>query len=293
MLSGVGPEEEITKHGIRMVHSLPGIGRNLQEHVFNRSVLQIHDGLNDLPKFAEPTAHDAAQTEFIEKGTGQYDTAYHAMSFTLIKISEELLDSAEFKALPPDAQAHIKKRGVPVTEVITHSELPSPPFDPTKTYLPVAMVPMATQSRGTVTLASADPYAAPVCDPKVLTHPFDLLNYKLSMRQLMRVLTSEPFAKFTTGKPLFPASESDEDIMAHCAQTLLVAWHMSCTAKMGKRDDEMACVDTSFRVHGLEGLRVADMSVIPFVFNTHLVAVAYTVGETAAERFIEEYGLED
>jgi choline dehydrogenase-like flavoprotein len=61
---------------------------------------------------------------------------------------------------------------------------------------------------------------------------------------------------------------------------------------MGREEDEMACVDSSFRLFGVEGLRVADLSTLPFLFNCHPVAVAYQVGEAAAEKIIGEYELD-
>lgn len=68
---------------------------------------------------------------------------------------------------------------------------------------------------------------------------------------------------------------------------------MSCTVKMGAADDEMTCVDSSFRVKGVEGLRVADMSVTPFLPSAHTVSVAYLVGETAWEKLEKEYELDE
>ncbi|KAF2099216.1 alcohol oxidase [Rhizodiscina lignyota] len=292
LLSGVGPEEEITKHNIPMVHSLPGVGRNLGDHPFNFTLLQIRDDLNDLSQLADQAFAEAAKKQFIESGTGAYAQAYGIVIMAFNNATEELLSSPEFKALPPDVQAHICKRNVPVIEWINLAPPVPPAFDQTKTYLPACQVLMSTQSRGTVTLASANPDDAPICDPKIMTHPFDLLNYKLGMKALLKVLRSDAFARNTMSWVLAPRSDSHEDIMDHCAQTIATAWHMSCTAKMGRADDEMSCVDTDFMVRGLEGLRVADMSVTPFVFNCHVQSVAYTIGETAAERLIAEYALD-
>lgn len=65
----------------------------------------------------------------------------------------------------------------------------------------------------------------------------------------------------------------------------------SCTAKMGKDGDEHACIDANFRVRGIRNLRIADMSVTPFLPSAHPVATAYLIGQTAAEKLIAEYGL--
>lgn len=104
-------------------------------------------------------------------------------------------------------------------------------------------------------------------------------------------MTSPSLAKDTVSTLMAPKSMSDEDIMEYARETTATTWHMSCTAKMGKPNDELAVVDTHFRVKGLVGLRVADMSVTPFLPNCHIMAVAYQIGEMAAERLISEYDL--
>ena len=68
--------------------------------------------------------------------------------------------------------------------------------------------------------------------------------------------------------------------------------YQSCIVKMGKVDDENACVDTDFRLRGIKNLRVADMSITPFLPSAHPVSTAYLIGDTAAERLIAEYDLD-
>jgi choline dehydrogenase-like flavoprotein len=148
---------------------------------------------------------------------------------------------------------------------------------------------MNPQSRGSVTLQSFDPSTPPLIDPHFLTHPFDRRVMIDGLREVMRIQRAPVFASRTL-KTLGPASDSDEDIWEHVKRNVRSSWHMSCTAVMGKNAEEGAVVDSRFRVFGVEGLRVVDLSVCPFVVNAHTQSVAYVVGEIGAEVLAEEYG---
>jgi choline dehydrogenase-like flavoprotein len=124
---------------------------------------------------------------------------------------------------------------------------------------------MNPQSTGTVTLNSASPLDAPRVDPNLLAHPFDRRVMIEAMRSLMTFLSAPVFAKDTVRMIGCPKSTSDEDIWEHCSGNLISSWHMCSTVRMGKRWDKGACVDTDFRVRGVENLRVVDLSVIPLL----------------------------
>lgn len=255
--------------------------------------METKAGSNDRAQLADSTYLADARKMFVEHGTGPLAQVFGLVIFNFERIDDELLNSEEYKALPEHVKQHITGKNVPAREWILHAPPPPPFIDQTKTYMPFASALMCPQSTGTVTLASANPHDPPICDPKILEHPFDLLNFKIGTRRLLKLVNSEGFAKRNVGQVLGPKSDSDEDIMEYVKTPGVMGtmWHMSSTAKMGLGDDEMACVDTHFRVKGLEGLRIADMSVTPNVLNCHVQAVAYTVGESAAERLIEQYEL--
>lgn len=146
------------------------------------------------------------------------------------------------------------------------------------------------QSTGTVTLNSTDPNDAPVIQPNFVTHPFDRKVLIDGIRQTTRLLQAPVYAKDTI-EVLGPDPEgSDEAIWEHVRKHFGSSWHMSCTVKMGK-DPKDACVDSDFKIFGLKGLRVADMSVTPFVPNNHVQTTAYVLGEILAEKLAKEYAL--
>jgi choline dehydrogenase-like flavoprotein len=120
------------------------------------------------------------------------------------------------------------------------------------------------QSHGSVTLRSRDPNDAPIIDPKFATHPFDRRVLIDGLRQTLRLLQAPVYAKNTI-EVLGPGAEATDDVIwEHIRKHFGSSWHMSCTVRMGN-DSETACVDSNFKIFGLEGLRVVDMSVSPFV----------------------------
>lgn len=142
---------------------------------------------------------------------------------------------------------------------------------------------MNPQSKGSVRLRSKDPSAAPQIDPNFLSHAFDR-RVLIEGMKVTKSLLSAPVYAGKTVQTYMPADDSDEAIWVrtedisqlgssgmlirlpqeHIRTNTASSWHMSGTAKMGLSAED-ACVDSHFRVIGLDGLRVVDMSVAPFV----------------------------
>jgi choline dehydrogenase-like flavoprotein len=132
--------------------------------------------------------------------------------------------------------------------------------------------------------------AAPLIDPKFLTHPYDKRVMIEGMRETMMLLSAPVYSSKTVQK-LFPKDDSDEKIWQYIRHNCFSSWHMSGTVCMGT-DSTSSCVDSNFRIFGIEKLRVVDLSVCPFVPNSHTQSTAYVLGEMAAQKLINEYDLQ-
>jgi choline dehydrogenase-like flavoprotein len=288
LLSGIGPKEELATHGIEPFQNLPGVGKNLQDHPFVSIVAQIPDGSRDVELFGHPKELEAAKEQFVQNGTGPYADMNQSYGIAYMRPSTELLSHPAFKALPAEEQAWIRAPTVAAGEIILNGPVFQPPQ---QSWIALYGFLMVEQSRGTVKLRSADPAAAPVIDPNFFSNEFDKVNLVSTVRLMMEIFDKSPLKDQIIDRTQMPKSKSDEDIWAYLEQYTGSIWHMTGTAKMGKADDELAVVDSQFRVRGVEGLRVADMSVVPFVPNAHTQAWAYLAGETLAEKLTEQYGL--
>lgn len=144
---------------------------------------------------------------------------------------------------------------------------------------------MNPQSKGSVSISSADPNDPPVIDPNYLANPFDRAALKEATKETFRILDAPYLKRYIKHPILAPSSANDEDIDASFKSTANLSaylltrlvskafvqavgmglFHPSCTVKMGTIDDSMSCVDRHLKVFGLQNLRVADLSVSPLL----------------------------
>jgi choline dehydrogenase-like flavoprotein len=294
MLSGIGPRSELEKHGIPIVQELSGVGENLKDHWFLPLNLVIKPSVPNARAFLlDPIATAKAEKQFRSNGTDPYASVFGNLPIGFIRPSQTLLQSPEFKLLPGEERQRFNNETIPAWEILTDSPPLVPEADPKDQHFTALVIGHMVQSHGSVKLASSNPVEGPLCDPKLLSHPFDRRNLIEATRSMVTIMNSEHLQKNVAAPLTMPKSLSDEDILEYARERLVTAWHMSCTAKMGVEGDEMGVVDTRFRVRGIKGLRIADMSITPFIPNCHAQAIAYQVGAMCKERLIQEYGLEN
>jgi choline dehydrogenase-like flavoprotein len=295
MHSGIGPANDLNKYNIPVIQDLPALGKGLRDHYFVPLILARKPGTTDRNTFfLNPTAMEGAMKQWEETNTGQW-TRYGCQLGTGWFKSDRITSSPEFAALPQDVQDFMNRDTIPHYEMLTH--IPMHFFAPDMfkddySYVGLAAFMMNPQSRGEVTLQSSDPNTPLLFNPRFLGDPFDRRACIEIYRHLLEVSRAPMFAKDTVSTLIGPASDSDEDILTFWKDFLSSSWHMTGTAKMGRTGDKDAVVDRSFKVMGVQGLRVADMSVVPVLTNNHTQATAYVTGATAADVLVREYGLD-
>ncbi|KAK0611457.1 hypothetical protein B0T14DRAFT_439590 [Immersiella caudata] len=297
MHSGIGPAGQLEKYGIPTVLAVPALGQGLRDHAFTLvAYKRTPESSSGRPSFygtQNQAAQDAALEQWKKDGTGPWSKYACEMAVGYFKLNESFTSSSEFLALPATEQAYLNHETVPHYEVLTH--LPIQWFIPN---LPDEDLDAASfivflynsQARGTVELQSADPTVPLLFDPKFLENEFDRRAAIDSLREVLRLAESPAFAKDTVGTIAAPPfNATDEELLAYWQQTISSSWHMTGTAKMS--GDKDAVVDKDFRVVGIEGLRIVDMSVVPVLASCHTQSVAYITGLTAAEKLRKEYCL--
>jgi choline dehydrogenase len=262
MLSGIGPKAELERVGINVRLNLPGVGKNLQDHPHTRVRCEITQPLTfaPLPKEMkaaalreyESTKSGALCSNFLEAGAfvkSEPSEEYPGLQlFFLMTLAPEYPEAG-----PPD------RHGVTFTSYVNR---------------PV--------SRGEVTLASADPLDRPVIDFNYLSDPDDMRCAVAGVRWNLQILYAKPFDDIR-GKEIAPGAKlrSDADMERFVRRTASTTWHLTGTCKMGI--DEMAVVDPALKVHGIEGLRVVDASVMPTVVSGNTCAPTIMIAEKAAD----------
>lgn len=260
LLSGIGPRDELAAHGIAVQHALPGVGQNLQDHL--DYVMSYHSKRQDVVGLTPKGLGQLfkAGMQWRKDGTGQFATPF-AEGGAFFK-SDPSLDR-------PDLQLHFV-----VGIVDDHMRKIHLPFG----YSCHVCV-LRPHTRGTVGLTSAKPGAAPRIDPQYLSDKRDLALLMKGARQMETILTAPPLDPWR-GKQLYAHDGSDSALEADIRKRADTIYHPVGTCKMGT--DYMAVVDTQARVHGVDGLRVVDASVMPRLVGGNTNAPTIMIAEKIA-----------
>ncbi len=260
-LSGIGPAKELRGHGIDVVHDLPGVGENLQDHldytVSYRSSRHDVIGLN--PKGLWQLAR--AGMKWRQGGGGMFASPMAECGVFLR--SDPGLDR-------PDLQLHLV-----IGIVDQHMRKLHFRYG----FSCHACV-LRPKSRGQVTLKSANPDAAPRIDPNFLADKRDLHSLMRGARMMQQVLDEGALAPWR-GRRLYPIEGTDAALEADIRARADTIYHPVGTCKMGV--DDRAVVDPSARVHGVTGLRVIDASIMPRLIGGNTNAPTVMMAEKLAD----------
>lgn len=266
LLNGIGPKSELEELGIKVVKDLPGVGKQLRDHVMAFLSMEVDGSQNDRYSF-ETNANMLAEAKAMwEKDKSGTFALHHGVLWGGFLKLPGLEEHPEYQDLSKEWQEFLSKDTVPAYEFIGDCLLwpPGTQLAEGNTYMTAAAFLMNAMSEGSITLRSADPEDKPVIDLAYLEHPYDRRVMREALRETYKKLFENPEIKKDIKRQLFgPKSLSDSDIDEFLREAASTVWHMHGTAKMGKAGDTLACVDPSFRVYGIEGLRVADLSVCP------------------------------
>ncbi len=262
MLSGIGPAAHLHDVGITPVHDLPGVGENLQDHLevyVQMECLQpvsIYRFYNFLGK-----AFVGAQWLFTRSGIGA-SNQFEAGGFVRSRAGVE----------HPDLQYHFFPMAVRYDG--------KSPNDAHGFQAHVGS--MRSQSKGWVRLRSPDPDAAPRILFNYMAMPEDWQEFRSAVRLTREIFEQDAFAQYR-GQELAPGPDvtNNEDLDAWIAGAVESAYHPCGTCKMGS--DSMSVVDAQCRVHGLDGLRIVDASIIPSIVSGNLNAPTIMLAEKAAD----------
>lgn len=293
--SGIGPADQLSRYHIPVMHDVPAVGQGLRDHAFLNLTVRRNESDNDRRSFyGSQEAMDAAQKQWNQDRTGPW-SVYGCENLIGFFKSDSISSSMEFQNLPPSQKEFLLRETVPHYELLTHFPIHYfiPGFAPENlSYDTLLIFLLNEQSRGEVTLQSADPNVPLKFDPNFLSHPFDQRVCIEALRAGMAVIRHPLFAKDSEADIIVPkVATSDDGLLEFWRENMTSSWHMVGTAKMGRLGDRDAVVDANFKVWGISSLRVADNSVLPILPNAHTQSSAYVTGMACAEKLIAEYQL--
>ncbi|MGE0702231.1 MAG: GMC family oxidoreductase [Hyphomicrobiaceae bacterium] len=264
-LSGIGGPDLLREHGIEVAHALPGVGESLKDHYAPRFVARVKsiETINERVRGLK-LASEVAKWVFTRKGV-------LSLSPTLVY--------AFWRSHPDVANSDIQLTFTPASYLEgVQGELEREPG------MTVASWQQRPDSKGYVRIRSSDPFAPPVIQPNYLAEESDRRVLLAAMRLARRLLASKPLEPYYAHED-FPGKDvqSDDELLGAAKQRGTTTFHPNGSCRMGPVTDRNAVVDDQLRVHGLQGLRVVDASVMPTMLSANLNAATMMIADKASD----------
>jgi choline dehydrogenase len=264
MLSGIGPGAHLKEVGIEVVHDAPGVGANYHDHVASPIHMETWN----------PTSYGLSWRVL---GRDLVHLAQYLWNRTG-PLAGNVFESVAFLRTDPGLEKPDVQFVFQPARRLTNPKIPFP-LGHGYAISPVALYP---KSRGTVRLASPDPAAAPLIDPHLLEQPEDIAPLIRALKIARRAFATEAFAEYE-GVEVAPGPDTQTDAQwdKYIRETGYTVHHPVGTCRMGS--DAEAVVDSQLRLRGIDGLRVADASVMPSIIGGNTNAPCVMIGERAAD----------
>jgi choline dehydrogenase len=267
-LSGIGPGSLLQEHGIDVVHDLPGVGRNLQDHLQFRLMFRVSKPITTNDDLRSLASQARIGLQWLMKGTGPLG----------IGINQGGLFT---RVLPgstsPDIQFHFS--------TLSADMAGGKPHDWSGCTFSVCQ--LRPESRGVVEIKSTDPLEAPSMRPNYLAAETDRICAVESIKYARRLATTDALKDYIESEYKPGASvQSDDEILDFARGNGATIFHPSGTCKMGS--DPMAVTDARLRVHGIDGLRVVDCSIMPTLVSGNTHAPVVMIAEKASDMILAD-----
>ncbi|HTN34359.1 MAG TPA: choline dehydrogenase [Marinobacter sp.] len=266
-LSGIGAAAELAQHNIPLVHELPGVGENLQDH-------------------------PDVIVRYLSKAGGSLTTS---LSLETIKFFSKVLFGRGFIYTPTDAGGFIRSSAdepIPDLQLQFGSVRMEPHgeglFTSMKSGYVLHVCHLRPESRGRVKLANNDPFTAPKIEANYFEKEKELNALVKGVRLCRDILNQPAMARFNGGEER-PGIEvqTDEQLKEWIRQHVETVYHTAGSCKMG--NDDMAVVNSGLKVHGVTGLRVIDASIMPTITGSNIHAPTVMIAEKGADAILQQW----
>lgn len=271
--SGIGDEELLKKAGVKMQLQLPGVGKNLQDHIW--APVSRLSNIRTANSAIKPLNMAKALLQYLLAGRGPLtNSPIEANAF----LKTEDVDSR------PDIQFHM-------APLHLGNDYKHDLYDikkmPTKDGFTILNILLHPESRGTVSIADNDPFKAPLIQPNFLSIEKDRAVLLQGIKKAIEVINAEAFTPYSKGAMHLPLNaNTDEALLEHIKKSVETLYHPVGTCKMG--NDDMAVVNERLQVHGVKSLRIIDASVMPEIVSGNTNAPTIMIAEKGADMIKED-----
>nr|POE64894.1 putative gmc-type oxidoreductase [Quercus suber] len=261
-LSGIGPADELKHHGISIVKDVPGVGENLADHL--SSIICFESKLPSLQYLFHPIHSLPALVEWLRFGKGAMTTnAAEAGCFLRTSDRPDAPSSLRTNDAASDSGAPDLELLIGPLSYINHGRTVAPT---SKNWFSIGPILLRPESRGTITLASSSPFDAPIINANYLSTELDRQRMVYGMRLCRDISLAKPFREAFSSW-YFPSADigtmSDEALLEAVRNHSETIYHPMGSVKMGPSSNPTSVVDSTLRLHGVQGLRVVDASILP------------------------------
>ena len=262
-LSGIGPGDVLSQHGIEIRHELAGVGENLQDHLQLRLAFKVQN---------TRTINEQAHSLLGKANMGLQYMLFRRGPLSMAPSQLGAFAKSDATRETPNVEYHVQPLSLEKFGEPVHT---FPAFT-------ASICNLRPESRGHVRIKGADPLLAPAIKPNYLSADADRQVAADSIRLTRRIVAQAPLQRFSPEEFLpGPEFQSEEELATAAGNIGTTIFHPIGTAKMGQ--DPMAVVDNQLRVYGLEGLRIADASVMPNITSGNTNAPTLMIAEKAAD----------
>jgi len=273
-LSGVGRPEILARHGVGVVHALPGVGENLSDHPNVRLTFECSQPI---------TINDVLQRPLTKVKEGLRYALFGTGLLSICSATAHIV----MRSRPGETQPDLKLQLQPFSGKDRYARRPQDGLDPHPGFT-VGVMALRPRSRGYVHLASADPLAFPTIDPNYLADASDADVLLVGIKAVRALAKTPALSKFVVRETRpGPEVRTDEQIRDYIRATTQTTWHVVGSCKMG--NDADAVVDAELRVRGVDGLRVIDSSVFPTIPSSNTNAATIALGEKGADLVLNSW----
>ncbi|KAH9054889.1 aryl-alcohol-oxidase from pleurotus Eryingii [Lactarius vividus] len=282
MLSGIGDSAELSRFNIQTIVDLPDVGKNMQDHVLL---------LNPFSVNANFTGDDVGRDpKRFQSGLAQWEASHNG------PFAASIGGNIGWLRLPKHAPIFKQVRDpssgpqAPHYEFLTVNQFFSAVQQPPTTghYMSIATIVLTPTSRGSITLASTNPFDAPNIDPALLNSDFDIFTMREAVKAMLRFVAAPAFKDYVIGPfGALADAKTDAEIEAYVRSQSSNVFHPSSTAYMSRKGSGRGVVNPDFTVKKTIGLRIVDASVLPYVPAAHPQAIIFIIAERAAELILE------
>ncbi|HDS1809400.1 MULTISPECIES: GMC family oxidoreductase [Pseudomonas] len=270
-LSGIGATELLTRYQVPVVHHLPGVGENLQDHLQVRLMYEVSEPITTNDTLKSLSGQAKMGLQWLLNRSGPLAVGINMGGMFCRSLPDE--------NPTPDTQFHF------ATLSADHAAGKVHPFSGC-TY---SVCQLRPEARGYVRIKSSDPFDAPAIQANYLSTETDKRTTVAAVKFARKVAASAPMnslmkREFKPG----PEVRTDDEILEFCRNHASTIFHPAGTAKMGPEDDPLAVVDQRLRVHGLQGIRVVDCSIMPTLVSGNTNIPTVMIAEKAADYILQD-----